>query len=415
MAGKSTLICPTKLSISRLSAPSIAIASTIPIQYFYLVMVGVKTTQLRRKILVTTRRVRQARMIATALKSHRHPIEAQIIPIRRCNLSCTYCNEFDSSSGPVATEEMIHRVDLLAALGTATITISGGEPLLHPELDEIIKHIRSHGMLAGLITNGYLLTRARIEQLNQSGLDHLQISIDNVKPDDVSKKSLRVLQKKLRLLAEYAQFDVNVNSVVGSSINSPEDALVISRCSLDLGLSSTVGLIHNDSGHLQPLSNRQQSVYQQIQGLKKPFHTAALYNRFHTNLARGFPNDWHCRAGSRYLYICEDGLVHYCSQQRGYPGIPLEKYRQANLDREYQTVKQCAPYCTISCVQRGSMIDELRENPIQAIGRFFPSRGPHSLSEMPLVVRILTWLFLPTKKNNRRLVRRAALRVLRVK
>ena len=374
-----------------------------------------KAAPLKHKVLAVNRRIRQAQMIAAALKSHRHPVEAQIIPIRRCNLSCTYCNEFDSYSEPVAMEEMIHRVSLLAALGTATITISGGEPLLHPELDEIVKSIRSHGMIAGLITNGYLLTRERINRLNDAGLDHLQISIDNVAPDDVSKKSLQKLTKKLRLLAEYAQFDVNVNSVVGSSIRTPEDALVISRCALDLGLSSTVGLLHNESGRLQPLSHKQQNVYQQIEQLKKPFHTAALFNRFHKNLVRGLPNDWHCRAGSRYLYICEDGLVHYCSQQRGYPGIPLEKYTPEDLEREYHTVKQCAPYCTISCVQRGSMIDELRENPIEALARFFPSRGPQTASEMPLAVRILTWLFLPTKKSRRRIVRRAALRVLRVK
>lgn len=354
-------------------------------------------------------------MIAKALKSRRHPIEAQIIPIRRCNLSCTYCNEFDSSSKPVPTEEMIHRVDLLAALGTATITISGGEPLLHPELDQIIKKIRSHGMLAGLITNGYLLTPDRIKRLNEAGLDQLQISIDNVNPDEVSKKSLRVLRKKIRLLAEHALFDVNVNSVVGSSIQTPEDALVVTHYALELGLSSTVGLMHNDSGCLEALNDRQKSVFQQIERLKKPFHTSALYNRFHNNLARGLPNDWHCRAGSRYLYVCEDGLVHYCSQQRGHPGIPLEKYGQVDLDREYHSVKGCAAYCTISCVQRGSMIDEMRENPIEAIARFFPAGGTNTSSEMPFAIRILTWLFLPTKKSKRRIVRRAAMRVLRVK
>jgi MoaA/NifB/PqqE/SkfB family radical SAM enzyme len=374
-------------------------------------MFAVKATRLRQKVVSVNRRIRQAQMIAGALKSRRHPIEAQIIPIRRCNLSCTYCNEFDSSSKPVPTEEMIHRVDLLAALGTATITISGGEPLLHPELSEIIERIRSHGMLAGLITNGYLLTPDLIKRLNHAGLDHLQISIDNVIPDDVSRKSLRVLQKKLRLLAEHAQFDVNVNSVVGSSIRTPEDALVITRCALELGFASTVGLIHDDSGRVQPLSDRQQSAYHQIESLKKPFHTSGLYNRFHKNLARGMPNDWHCRAGSRYLYICEDGLVHYCSQQRGYPGIPLEKYGQEDLDREYHTVKDCAAYCTISCVQRGSMIDELRENPMAAIERFFPAAS----SEKPLVVRILIWLFLPTKTGRRRVVRRVALRLLKVK
>src|SRR5687767_6285361 len=139
-----------------------------------------KVNRFSKKATHLKRRIRHAQMIARGLKSRRHPIEAQIIPIRRCNLSCTYCNEFDSSSSPVATQEMIHRVDLLAALGTATITISGGEPLLHPELDEIIKSIRNRGMIAGLITNGYLLTPDRIKRLNQTGLDHLQISIDNV-------------------------------------------------------------------------------------------------------------------------------------------------------------------------------------------------------------------------------------------
>jgi hypothetical protein len=104
-------------------------------------------------------------------------------------------------------------------------------------------------------------------------------------------------------------------------------------------------------------------------------------------------------------------LVHYCSQQRGYPGIPLEKYGQEDLDREYHTVKDCAAYCTISCVQRGSMIDELRENPIAAIERFFPAAS----SEKPLVVRILIWLFLPTTTGRRRVVRRVALRLLKVK
>ena len=76
-----------------------------------------KTPRISKNILTITRRVRQAQMIGKGLKSRRHPIEAQIIPIRRCNLSCTYCNEFDSSSQPVPTEEMIHRVDLLARLG----------------------------------------------------------------------------------------------------------------------------------------------------------------------------------------------------------------------------------------------------------------------------------------------------------
>src|SRR5437879_7526214 len=101
---------------------------------------------------------------------------------------------------------MFQRVDKLGELGTSVVTISGGEPLLHPELDEIIRRIRRHGIIAGLITNGYLLTPERIARLNRAGLDHLQISIDNVMPDEVSKKSLKVLDRKLEMLAQHAEF-----------------------------------------------------------------------------------------------------------------------------------------------------------------------------------------------------------------
>src|SRR5436189_3359265 len=150
-----------------------------------------------------TRRMRELRLIAHGALSTRHPIMAHVIPMRRCNLACAYCNEYDDFSKPVPLQEMQARLDHLRSLGTSFITISGGEPLLHPDLDDIIGHIRRLGMLAGMITNGYLLTAERIERLNRAGLEHLQISIDNVIPDDVSKKSLKVLDKKLQLLAEY--------------------------------------------------------------------------------------------------------------------------------------------------------------------------------------------------------------------
>ena len=131
-------------------------------------------------------------MVARALTSPRQAIVAHVIPVRRCNLSCAYCNEYDDLSKPVATAEMLRRIDLLATLGTGTITISGGEPLLHPDLDEIIRAIRKHGIIATLITNGYLLTPERIKRLNRAGLEHMQISVDNVIPDEVSNKSLKV-------------------------------------------------------------------------------------------------------------------------------------------------------------------------------------------------------------------------------
>ena len=297
-------------------------------------------------------------MVTRALHSTDHPLLAHIIPIRRCNLACEYCNEYDDFSKPVPTEEMFRRVDKLAELGTSVITISGGEPLLHPELDEIIRRIRKRGMIAGMITNGYLLVAERIQRLNRAGLEWLQISIDNVTPDDVSKKSLKVLDKKLELLAEHADFHVNINSVVGGGVCNPQDALSIGKRALDLGFSSTIGIIHDGSGQLQALNDDERHVYHAMKAMEKSSFTRI--NGFQDNIARGRPNQWRCRAGARYLYICEDGLVHYCSQQRGYPAIPLAQYTLADIRREYLTEKSCAPHCTVSCVHQVSIFDSWR-------------------------------------------------------
>ncbi|HUV14034.1 MAG TPA: radical SAM protein, partial [Acidobacteriota bacterium] len=176
-------------------------------------------------------------MIARGLVSRDHPVLAHIIPVRRCNLACAYCNEYDDHSDPIHTDVMLKRVDLLADLGTAVITISGGEPLLHPELELLISRMRERRMIAGMITNGYLMSRKRIQSLNAAGLDHLQISIDNIKPDDVSMKSLKVLDKKLVYLAEEADFKVNINTVLGSGVKNPQDASFIANRAVELGFT----------------------------------------------------------------------------------------------------------------------------------------------------------------------------------
>ena len=325
-------------------------------------------TILRRRLLSAHRKLRGARQMLRALVSTEHPLLAHIIPMRRCNLACKYCNEYDDVSKPVPTETMYHRLDKLAALGTSVITISGGEPLLHPDLDDIIRRIRKRGMVAGLITNGYLLTADRIERLNQAGLEWLQISIDNVTPDDVSKKSLKVLDKKLQLMAEYADFHVNINSVVGGGVCNPQDALTIGKRALELGFSSTVGIIHDGDGQLQPLGEDERRVYHEMKSLERRSFTRI--NAFQDNIALGRPNQWRCRAGARYLYICEDGLVHYCSQQRGYPGVPLENYTVNDIRREYLTEKGCAPHCTVSCVHQVSIFDSWRapQQPVPEAG-----------------------------------------------
>src|SRR5277367_4986731 len=368
-------------------------------------------TTLRRRAKAVHRNIRGAQMAAHALASTDHPLLAHIIPMRRCNLACTYCNEFDDFSKPVPIDEMYRRIDKLGSLGTAVVTISGGEPLMHPELDDVIRRIRANGMIAGLITNGYLLVADRIQRLNRAGLEWLQISIDNVNPDEVSKKSLKVLDKKLQNLAAHADFHVNINSVVGGGISNPQDALTIGKRAIELGFSSTVGIIHDGSGQVQPLNDKERRIYDEMKSMEKSSFTRV--NAFQDNIAKGLPNDWRCRAGGRFLYICEDGLVHYCSQQRGRPGIPLAEYTVDDIRREAARPKGCAPFCTISCVHQTAMLDDFREKPRETLAGILDRRREADPSfRTPRAVRLLSWMFLDQRRRG--FFGKLILRVLRI-
>ncbi len=135
-----------------------------------------------------------------------------------------------------------------------------------------------------------------------------------------------MLDQKLKHLHDYAEFDVNINSVLGGGIKNPEDARTINNRARELGFSTSIGIIHDGAGRLKPLAPVERKVFDEVSAaISGPWQVFKnLYSgirSFQDNLADGKPNDWRCRAGARYLYICEDGLVHYCSQQRGYPGV----------------------------------------------------------------------------------------------
>jgi MoaA/NifB/PqqE/SkfB family radical SAM enzyme len=336
------------------------------------------------------------------MQSHRHPVLAQVVVTRRCNLACTYCNEFDCVSPPVPTADLLRGVDRLADLGTSIITLTGGESLLHPKLDTVIARIRERGAMAVLLTNGFLLNKDRIRRLNRAGLDYLQLSIDNIEPDAVSKKSLSLLERRLAELAACAEFQVTINSVVGAGANDPEDALAIALRARALGFTRTVGVVHDGAGQLRPLGARHRDVVDRILRLAPSLFSFAQLGHFQENVIRGLPNRWHCRAGGRFLYVCEDGLVHDCSQQRGRPGIPLDTCSAADLVGGADRPKPCAPFCTLSCVHQVAMLDRFREQPHETLAAMLDARRARDPGfRVPAAVRLLMWAFLDSRRKER--------------
>jgi MoaA/NifB/PqqE/SkfB family radical SAM enzyme len=300
---------------------------------------------------------------AVAMLKPHTPLLAQVVVTRRCNLSCGYCNEYDDVSAPVPTEVLKAQIDHLASFGTLVITLTGGEPLLHPQLDDIIKHIVGHGIVCTLISNGYAMTPRWIERLNAAQLSLVQISIDNLEPNEVSEKSLSKIGPKLQLLKEHAKFGVNINAVLGSC--SPNDTRKLVDEVEKLGFFMTVGLMHDGNGQLDPgLAGAElASLYEEMRGRSKKsvFHLAG--EGWEDEMIERHSVPFKCRAGGRYLYIDEFGKVSYCSQRRGEPGTPILEYTHEDLASGFETPKGCENSCTIACVRRASAFDGWRDQP----------------------------------------------------
>ena len=282
------------------------------------------------------------------------PLEAQLIVTRRCNLSCGYCSEFDHSSPPVPLETLKERIDALHRLGVINIALLGGEPLMHPNLVEIVEYA-SRSSQVSITTNGFLLKPDLIERLNQVGLSNLQISIDalNADPTDYIQKSLQKLISKLELLKTHATFDVHANVVL---CESTKDTFreTVDRIR-DFGFYVSIGLIHDDQGAVQIAGEDYVKLWDE-HFANHASHTTLDY-QYGRQLLQGQRPDWTCRSGSRFLYVDEFGKVQYCSSQRNRLNKPVTEYTRADLRAQSAQPKGCEQGCSLLCVYRDSMLD----------------------------------------------------------
>ncbi|MCP4447683.1 MAG: radical SAM protein [Myxococcales bacterium] len=309
----------------------------------------------RRARLLNHGRVAKA-LVQSAANPYR-PLMAHMVVTRRCNLSCGYCHEYDKGSLPVPIETLKARVRRLAALDTVFVTLTGGETLLHPDIVELVAYVRDQGMTPVMNSNGLLLSPRKIRALGRAGLYAMQISIDNVEPDEVSKKSLRPLLPKLRALAELATFRVRVNSVLGTG--NPEEAVAVALAVTELGFDAKCSLVRDAHGAGIPLSDAARAAYDEIRALNR--RTWSLSEDFQLALIENKSVSWKCRSGARYFTICEDGLVHLCESSYGTPAKPLELYGLADIREAFHREKTCADTCAVAYAHQASRMDSWRD------------------------------------------------------
>jgi len=295
-------------------------------------------------------------VVAAAVDRDR-PLVTHLVITRRCNLSCGYCFEYDQVSQPVPLATLRARIDHLARLRSVFVVLTGGESLLHPDVIELVRYVRDKGMTPFLNTNGYLLTKPMIEGLNAAGLYGLQLSIDNARPNAVSKKSLKPLMPKLRLLAQHARFHVRINTVLGSS--PPEEALEVARTVVAFGFDSNCSLVRDDTGALIKPDLATRAAYDEIRGLGRRLPAFMDDDYTKTLLDKG-TMEWKCRAGARTFLVDEDGVVQLCQPRATPDGKQLLDYGVDDIRRAFDAPKPCAATCPIAYAHHASKLDGWR-------------------------------------------------------
>ena len=287
------------------------------------------------------------------------PFLAQLVIIRRCNLSCSYCSEFDKVSNPIPTEILQERLQKLKSLGTFGISLTGGEPTLHPQLPTLIRKCRKLGFFrTGMISNGFLLQPQLIEALNEAGLQEMQISIDGVEANDTTQKVLANLKKRLQWLREHARFRVIVSGVLGAC--PPREAEEVLSFATQLGFIPRVLLLHDSNGQLKPSNSEVKTFEKIVRQLPK---TLVDFSNYRKRLVRRGSAPFKCRAGSRYLYVDEFGKVNWCSQTRSVWSKDLMDYTCSDLRQQFYQYKSCHATCTLGCARSTSQLDNWRPQP----------------------------------------------------
>ena len=272
---------------------------------------------------------------------------AQLAVTADCNLSCSYCNEFTPGAPPPSLGELEARIDRLFALGVMVFDLLGGEPLLHPQIVDVVRHMKAAGRGASivtLITNGFLLTEETVRGLNSAGLDMMQISVDSAHPTRHSEKSLKSLLPRMRMLAKTARFKVKVQSVLTEETAREygEFRRLLGGLPFDFGFS----LLHGPGGRVAIEGER----FVRLLRDENLFAGMNIYRRHAEEALMGdFSRPWKCLGGSKFLYVNSSGEVQFCSQNSEFR-MPLRDFGHGHI-RANNRHKACEAGCVLGCAR----------------------------------------------------------------
>ena len=281
------------------------------------------------------------------------PIWAHLNITWKCNLDCAYCTEYDNTKDHVPTDELKRRIDHCAELGVLHTDLIGGEPMLHPDLVPLMRHVRRAGMTTGMTTNGFRLTEEKLVELIDAGMGRVQISIDALKPKPGIPKSLKTLAPKIAMVARHPVW-FSVNTVLCDE--TLDEVQEVAEMCFSLGVGINFSLVH-DRGRLSRPKNVDRYL-EKIEWLRQKkkegaqIFTAYFLMEYFERALQGNPMDWTCQAGSKAFYVSPEGNFHFCFHVPS--SRPFSSITKEDLSRN-RGKKGCETNCGVDCMIHTSM------------------------------------------------------------
>ncbi len=288
------------------------------------------------------------------------PIAAHLYVTDQCNLDCHYCTEYDNSVPHPSLDDVKMWVEKIKDLGCIRIGIQGGEPLLHPDIVEIVRFCKSLNLRTSMSTNGFKLTRTLIKGFEEAGLDSLQVSVDKMTPIPSTRKSLKTIIPKIEMLKE-SRLNFNITGVLF------KDSLSEAKEVLEYGYANDIEihsrLVHDgppgtydaETGakdELEALVDFQ--IKQKRKGRR--VHTTEYLFDYQKSLLNGNKMDWTCIAGYKYFFVSATGKFWFCSMNRE-PNVDLMDVTPELL-KSFNHKKDCQDGCGVYCIVAESLANK---------------------------------------------------------
>lgn len=136
--------------------------------------------------------------------------------IRRCNLTCKHCYSISADidfPGELNTQQVFEVMDDLKQFKVPVLILSGGEPLLRPDIFDISKRAKSMGFYVGLSSNGTLINESNIQQIAEVGYNYVGVSLDGIhKTHDEFRQQEGAFEKSLHGMKLCKEYDIKVGA-----------------------------------------------------------------------------------------------------------------------------------------------------------------------------------------------------------